>query len=74
MIVASVAVNAEGGVLRSTTCWNGPHGSSAGIDQDPARVWSWSDPQFLTGFRSLSNLPVHAAVMATCGEPAVPKN
>ena len=63
LAVFSVAVNAEGGVLRSTTCWNG---TPVNVDSDPSRVWSWSDPQFLTGIRSLESGSIHQSVLSTC--------
>jgi hypothetical protein len=67
--LASVAFNAEGGVLRSTTCWNGKPGTSHNVDEDPGRVWSWSDPQFLSGFRSLTTLSIHRSILSTCFGP-----
>ncbi len=63
LAVFSVAVNAEGGVLRSTSCWNG---MPVNVDTDPSRVWSWSDPQFLTGFRSLESGSIHQSVLSRC--------
>lgn len=63
LAIFSVTVNAEGGVLRSTTCWNG---TPVNVDSDPSRVWSWSDPQFLTGFRSLTSGSIHQSVLSTC--------
>lgn len=66
LVVVSVGINAEGGVLRSTTCWNGKPGSPTSVDNDVSRVWSWSDPQFLTGVRSLSSGSIHRSVLSTC--------
>jgi hypothetical protein len=63
LLFASIAVNAEGGVLRSTTCWNT---QPVNVDSDPGRVWSWSDPKFLTGFRSLSSGSIQHSVLSTC--------
>jgi hypothetical protein len=63
LVLVSVAFNAEGGLLRSTTCWNS---QPRNVDKDPSRVWSWSDPQFLTGFRSLESGSIHASVLSTC--------
>ena len=66
LVLTSVAFNAEGGVLRSTTCWNGKPGSTTSVDEDPSRVWSWSDAQFLTGFRSLGSGSLRTSVLSTC--------
>ncbi len=42
--VWSVALNAEGALFRSTTCWNNRPDD---IDQNPGRLWSWRSAQFL---------------------------
>jgi len=43
-----------------------PATSNPSVDNDPSRVWSWSDPQFLTGIRSLSSGSIHQSVLSTC--------
>ena len=62
----SVFVNAQGGVLRASTCWNGTPGTAHNVDNDPARVWSWSDPQFTSGVTAISARGLHAAVTGAC--------
>ncbi len=56
----SILVNAEGGVIRASMCWNGPSASHLSVDQDPSRVWSWSDAQVESGFRSLNDEGIQA--------------
>jgi hypothetical protein len=46
----SVFTNASGALARSAWCWNLQPGD---IDNNPGRVWSWSDPQFLTAAQRL---------------------
>jgi hypothetical protein len=48
-LVWSVFVESQGALLRSAWCWNAQP-SKVGLS---SRVWSWSDPQFLLGFRRL---------------------
>jgi hypothetical protein len=49
-ILWSFAVHAQGAVLRSSWCWNN---EPTDVDKNPAKVWSWSDPQFARGIRTL---------------------
>ncbi len=44
LVVLSVAFNAEGGVLRSTTCWNG---TPVNVDHDPSRSLVMVGPAIL---------------------------
>lgn len=46
----SVFVNFQGAWLRSSWCWNNVPDQ---VDQNPARLWDWGDPQFLRGARRL---------------------
>lgn len=46
----SFLVNAQGAILRSAWCWNN---EPTDVDQHPGKVWSWSDPQFARGIRTL---------------------
>lgn len=46
----SVFVNFQGAWLRSSWCWNNV---PTQIDTNPARLWDWTDPQFLRGARRL---------------------
>jgi hypothetical protein len=61
----SLFVSAQGGLLRATDCWNAG-GSRTNVDADPARVWSWSDPQFVAGVRAVSSRGVHEALLGAC--------
>jgi hypothetical protein len=58
----SVLVNAQGGLLRSSICWNLKAPTVASVDSDPARVWSWGNPQFLFGLQAIRSEGLHAAV------------
>ena len=50
LALVSVAIHYRGATQAPTWLWNeGSAGVVAGVDQDPNRVWSWSDPQFLRG-------------------------
>jgi hypothetical protein len=50
LLVWSVAVNAFAATTRATNCWNV---QPVDVDQNPSRIWSWSDPQFLAGPRAI---------------------
>ena len=43
VVIWSVGVNATGAVLRSGYCLSA---TPVHVDEDPSRVWDWSDPQF----------------------------
>ncbi len=58
----SVLVNAQGGLLRSSICWNLKTPTVASVDSDPARVWSLSNPQFVFGLQAIRSEGLHAAV------------
>jgi hypothetical protein len=62
LLLISVVVNAQGGLLRSSLCWNGPAHTPQNVDNDPHRVWSWSDPQFDYGIRALASEHLHAVM------------
>jgi hypothetical protein len=57
-----VIANAEGGTMRSTLCWNG----DPNIDENVERIWSWSDPQLLSGFSAIPENGVREAFLTTC--------
>ncbi len=52
LLACSVLINAQGGVLRSSICWNLKAHDVESVDQNPARVWSWNDPQVVYAFAS----------------------
>ena len=58
----SVLVNAQGGLLISSICWNLKAPTFASVDKDPARVWSWGNPQFVYGLQSIGSEGLHAAI------------
>lgn len=62
LVLCSVVVNAQGGLVRASTCWNGKPHTSKSVDNDPSRVWSWSDPQFDYGLRALGSIGARAVM------------
>jgi hypothetical protein len=49
-LVWSVAVEAQGAILRSAWCWNN---EPVEVDAHPSNLWNWSDPQFARGIRTV---------------------
>jgi hypothetical protein len=62
VLAFSVLVNAQGALLRSSICWNLRAPNVASVDNDPARVWSWSDPQFVYGLQAIGSEGLSAAI------------
>lgn len=62
VLVCSVFVNAQGALLSSTICWNLKAPGVASVDEDPARAWSWSNPQFVYGVRAIGSEGLRAAI------------
>ncbi|MGI9033792.1 MAG: hypothetical protein ACR2HY_08990 [Acidimicrobiales bacterium] len=62
-VVMSVAVNAEGAYLRSSTCWNA---RPVNIDRKPSRVWDLRDPQILAGYRAVARDGLRTAMLGPC--------
>jgi hypothetical protein len=62
VLVFSVFVNAQGALLSSTICWNLKAPGVASVDEDPARAWSWSNPQFVYGVRAIGSEGLRAAI------------
>jgi hypothetical protein len=62
LLTLSVVINAEGGLLRASICWNGKPGTPQNVDKHTSRVWSWSDPQFDYGLRALRTEGLHAVM------------
>ena len=50
LIALSVALHAPGALTNVTECWSR---TPVDVDERPARVDDWSDPQFVTGWRTL---------------------
>ena len=66
LLLWSIFVNLQGAVVRSTLCWNA---SPVFIDQSPERLWDWSDPQFLRGFKDLkAGVSVVEVFVRSCSE------
>ena len=62
LLACSVLVNAQGAVLRSSICWNLKAHDVESVDQDPARVWSWSDPQVVYALQAVRTEGLNAAL------------
>jgi hypothetical protein len=62
VLVFSVFVNAQGALLSSTICWNLKAPGVESVDKDPARAWSWSNPQFVYGVRAIGSEGLRAAI------------
>jgi hypothetical protein len=71
-LVFSVLVNAQGGVLRSSICWNLKSPTFASVDNDPARAWSWSDPQFVFGLQAIRSEGLSRAITSCPGGTPLP--
>jgi hypothetical protein len=69
LLACSVLVNAQGGLLRSTICWNLKTPTVASVDDDPARVWSLHDPQFVYGLGAIRSEGLHAIDRCPAGTP-----
>jgi len=50
-LIWGLFVNATGALLRDSRCWSVVPVS---VDAEPARIWDWSDPQFLRPYRDLT--------------------
>ena len=62
LLACSVLINAQGGVLRSSICWNLKAHDVESVDQNPARVWSWSDPQVVYAWQAVRTEGLDAAL------------
>jgi hypothetical protein len=62
VLAFSVFVNAQGGLLSSTICWNLRAPGLASVDNDPARAWSWSNPQVVYGYRAIASEGLRGAI------------
>lgn len=62
LVLFSVVVNAQGGLLRASTCWNGTPNTPLSVDNKPSRAWSWADPQFDYGLRALGTNGLRAVL------------
>jgi hypothetical protein len=62
LLACSVLVNAQGGVMRSSICWNLKAHDVESVDQNPSRVWSWNDPQVVYALQAIRTEGLGAAV------------
>jgi len=62
LLARRVLVNAQGAVLRSSICWNLKAPDVESVDQNPARVWSWNDPQVVYALQAIRTEGLGAAV------------
>jgi hypothetical protein len=62
LLACSVLINAQGAVLRSSICWNLKAHGVESVDQNPARVWSWNDPQVVYAFGAIQTEGLDAAL------------
>lgn len=60
----SLFVNASGAISRAGVCWNS---DPVSVDLEPARVWDFSDPQFLRPLRAVvSGESIHEVILGHC--------
>jgi hypothetical protein len=62
LLACSLLINAQGGVLRSSICWNLKAHDVESVDQNPARVWSWTDPQVVYAWQAVRTEGLDAAL------------
>jgi hypothetical protein len=62
LLACSVLVNAQGGMLRSSLCWNLKASNVESVDQNPSRVWSWNDPQVVYALQAVRTEGLDAAM------------
>lgn len=58
----SVIVNAQGGTMRSTVCWNG----APNIDNHTSRLWDFRNSQMLSGIQSIADSGFGEAFFTRC--------
>jgi len=54
-LVVGVAMSSQGALSKATLCWNDRWEDEATVDEEPSRIWSWTDPQFLAGIETLTD-------------------
>jgi hypothetical protein len=62
LLVWSVLVNAQGGAIRSTLCWNG----NPNIDTHTSRLWDFGSSQMLSGVQAVFDDGLVNAVFTRC--------
>ena len=67
LLTWSVLVNAQGGAMRSTLCWNG----EPNIDTHTSRLWDFKHPQMLSGVQAIADDGIVDAIFTRCAEEPV---
>jgi hypothetical protein len=62
LLAWSVLVNAQGGAMRSTLCWNG----EPNIDANTSRLWDFERSQMLSGLQAVVDDGVVDAFLTRC--------
>lgn len=64
LVMTSLVVNFQGAYIRGAYCWSA---SPVSVDVVPQRLWDWSDPQFIRGYRLLlTGHSVRQVVAGSC--------
>ncbi|MCE9622342.1 MAG: hypothetical protein K8R99_08365 [Actinomycetia bacterium] len=66
LLAWSVLVNAQGGAMRSTLCWNG----NPDIDSHTSRLWDFGSSQMLSGVQAIFDDGLVDAIFTRCDTPA----
>ncbi|MGZ8753465.1 MAG: hypothetical protein ACXW1S_10840 [Acidimicrobiia bacterium] len=67
LLVVGTFMNSHGALSRASLCWNAK--PNPNIDEHPSRIWSWSDAQFLAGFKRLRHTGSLRDAVLTCPKP-----
>lgn len=62
LLAWSVLINAQGGAMRSTLCWNG----EPNIDANTARLWDFERSQMLSGVQAIADDGIVDAIFTRC--------
>ncbi len=65
MLAWSVLVNAQGGAMRSTLCWN----VEPDINFNTSRLWDFESSQMLSGIQAIADDGLKDAILTRCTDP-----
>lgn len=65
LALVSVGMHAQGALFRSSWCWNTV---PTNVDDNPERIWSWRDAQFLRGLKRVLRSPHPGSEIAYAGK------
>ncbi|CAN5548354.1 hypothetical protein BH10ACT2_BH10ACT2_24600 [soil metagenome] len=65
LLAWSVLVNAQGGVMRSTVCWN----AEPDINTHTSRLWDFGSSQMLSGVQAVDDDGIVDAIFTRCAQP-----